>query len=182
MTKELSEVAAKFEARCAKLGISITAEFVPFSRSRNAAEKDKSLNWKIYLVRAGFRGTFTADYMQGIGHVPGYKFSTYASVNMARGVYAACETGRVKKNPDADYSPLAPLPSPRLSDVLSCLLMDAEAINAGTFENWAADLGYDLDSRKAEAIYNECVAQGLKLRAMLGDAVIDELRELGREL
>lgn len=53
------------------------------------------------------------------------------------------------------------------ADVLNCLLMDH--IDAGlTFEEWACDLGYDTDSRKAEATFNACVKQCKQARAWLG--------------
>lgn len=46
---------------------------------------------------------------------------------------------------------------PELPDVLWSLVMDAEGVRHGqTFEDWAADLGYDTDSRKAERCYNAC--------------------------
>jgi hypothetical protein len=37
------------------------------------------------------------------------------------------------------------------------------------FEDWAADYGYDADSRKAEATYRAVVAQTKQLRALLLD-------------
>lgn len=37
-----------------------------------------------------------------------------------------------------------------------------------TFEDWAADYGYDPDSRRAEAIYNACVAQSRQFDALMG--------------
>lgn len=46
---------------------------------------------------------------------------------------------------------------PTAADVLSCLLSDASSYrNAGHFGEWANDMGYDDDSRKAEAIYKAC--------------------------
>lgn len=88
----------------------------------------------------------------------------------------AAESG--KWNTDAPYDRgRTPLPAPSIADVLHSLLMDAEAIDAGSFEEWAGDLGYDTDSRKAEGIYRECLETGLKLRAMLGDEIINRLRD-----
>ncbi len=41
--------------------------------------------------------------------------------------------------------------------------------SAYDFEDWARDLGYDTDSREAEAIYRACIAQTKDARALLGD-------------
>jgi hypothetical protein len=66
-------------------------------------------------------------------------------------------------------------------DVLACLASDASALDCASFEEWAADLGYDTDSRKAETVYRACVACGLALRSMFGDAGLAELREITKE-
>jgi len=59
---------------------------------------------------------------------------------------------------------------PTAADVLDCLASDAVTVDcAGSFENWAADLGYDTDSRKAERTYRICQQQAEKLRAFLGE-------------
>lgn len=52
---------------------------------------------------------------------------------------------------------------PKLDDVLYCLVNDAEALDM-CFEDWADNYGFDTDSKKAEKIYQSCVATGLKLR------------------
>ena len=60
---------------------------------------------------------------------------------------------------------------PTLSGVLECLRMDSSATDTDSFEEWADDLGYDSDSRKAERIYNTCVQQGAELKALLGEGL-----------
>jgi hypothetical protein len=47
---------------------------------------------------------------------------------------------------------------------------------AGGFEDWAMDYGYDPDSRRAEALYNEIAAQHEAILIFLGGA--DELERL----
>ncbi len=54
------------------------------------------------------------------------------------------------------------------ADVLSCVLVDVQCLDEG-FENWAAELDYDNDSRRAERVYNALKAQSAKLATMLGD-------------
>lgn len=57
---------------------------------------------------------------------------------------------------------------PTAADVLDCLLSDASGAEQ-SFEDWAADLGCDPDSRKAEATYRAVIAQTAKLRRLLGE-------------
>jgi hypothetical protein len=66
---------------------------------------------------------------------------------------------------------------PKCDDVIYSLLMDVDAIDHPTFEQWADCVGYDKDSRKAESIYRACIETGLKLRAALGDKALADLRE-----
>jgi len=67
---------------------------------------------------------------------------------------------------------------PTAADVLSGLLLDTTVENYGSFEAWAADLGYDPDSRRAVRTYQECQKLVPLVRAFLGNdqALIDELR------
>lgn len=66
--------------------------------------------------------------------------------------------------------------APELSDVLDCLASDSSGVeNARDFNDWAADYGYDEDSRKAEKIYNQCVEQRRELRDLLGLKLYEEL-------
>jgi len=63
---------------------------------------------------------------------------------------------------------------PTIMDVLSSLALDASSTDQ-CFENWADDLGYSTDSRKAETTYKACVAGARKLKKFLDseyDAVI----------
>ena len=48
------EIAAReFAAKLESLGLSVSAEFVPFSASRNAGDKLPSLNWRCTVSRNG---------------------------------------------------------------------------------------------------------------------------------
>ena len=58
---------------------------------------------------------------------------------------------------------------PDAADVLNCLASDASGYeNAWSFEDWAAEYGYDTDSRSAERTYGAVEGQTLALRAFLG--------------
>ena len=59
---------------------------------------------------------------------------------------------------------------PELGEVLDCLLADAWGLaNSRSFEDWAAELGYDEDSRKAEKTYRAVERQTRQLREFLGN-------------
>ena len=59
---------------------------------------------------------------------------------------------------------------PTAADVLNCLASDSSSVeNARSFEDWASDLGYDPDSRKAEKIFKVCEKQAERLKKFLGE-------------
>jgi hypothetical protein len=66
--------------------------------------------------------------------------------------------------------------APKAADVLNCLASDAGTIdNARSFEDWASELGYDQDSRKAERIHKACLRETDKLEDFLGRTAFDTL-------
>lgn len=59
---------------------------------------------------------------------------------------------------------------PTLADVLSCLQMDCAGFeNARGFDEWSRDLGYDVDSRKAERTYRAVERQHKALARLLNE-------------
>lgn len=60
------------------------------------------------------------------------------------------------------------------AEFLNCLVMDASGTDQA-FEDWAPDLGYDPDSRKAEAIFHKCRDMAGKLRQFFGAAELERL-------
>jgi hypothetical protein len=65
---------------------------------------------------------------------------------------------------------------PTVDRVLDCLASDACGFdNANSFEDWAAEYGYDMDSRKAERTFKTVQRQADKLKAFLGINAFDEL-------
>ena len=60
--------------------------------------------------------------------------------------------------------------SPDVASVLDAVLSDAAGfVNARDFEEWAAEYGYDSDSRKAYALYQQVDEQTEQLRDVLGE-------------
>ena len=64
---------------------------------------------------------------------------------------------------------LTPYYRPELANILDCLASDSSSYeNARNFEDFASDMGYDTDSRRAERIYNACGKLAKDLRFLLG--------------
>lgn len=67
--------------------------------------------------------------------------------------------------------------NPTLADLVHCIVSDAQTVADGqTFEDFAADMGWDEDSRKAEKSYNGCRDAYFALVRMGAD--FDDLAEL----
>jgi len=63
-------------------------------------------------------------------------------------------------------------------DVFNSLLMDTSDIEGEAFEDWAENLGFDPDSRKAERCFKACQETLLNLRTLFTNRELDDLREL----
>ena len=183
-TRNLGDLQATVD----KLGLIVTSKFVPFSQSRNAAKKSPSLNWQVTLstlspIDGQRRVILTTDYGAGSGHCPSYKqvFGRKTVEDQEREARVAweCENGRPATK-FVDIGRRTQMPAtiePKALDVIHSLVSDSDVLDAGGFESWARDLGYDTDSRKAEAIYRACLETALKLRAAIGDAGLSALRD-----
>ncbi len=62
-------------------------------------------------------------------------------------------------------------------DILWAISRDGDAIEM-TFEDWASELGYDVDSRKAEKTYRACQDNALRLRKILSADKIETIKNL----
>lgn len=139
-------------------GIDFSTEFVPWD-----GKGEPQLAWTFTLTLHGDpvrSGTFTA----GVAHAPSYP--------------AACSHGECRTGIDQKGRPIKPRPL----ELISCVVMDSRALDYPRFEDWAADFGFDPDSRKAEAIYRDCLQWGIALRAGLGSQKFDLLCEMCSEL
>lgn len=60
---------------------------------------------------------------------------------------------------------------PTVREVMNCLFLDSMGYdsNAGRFEDWCSDYGYDTDSRKAERTFRAIERQSKALRRMCGE-------------
>lgn len=181
---------SKIDEGLAAAGLSMTAVFVPQSRSRHAISADKRsggycgkgepcINWRCTVLLDG-RELWTGDYSQGIGHVSKQaaawirkEYGPVTSIGSRAAYMELCETQKVSRYGFPGNSIAAPL----LRDVFHSLLMDGEAY-VMSFEEWADNYGFSSDSRKAEATYIECAAIGRALSAGLSSEALDGLRDL----
>lgn len=157
------------------LGITIESVFIPFSQSRNKDSEYYSLNWKVTIKRNG-KEVLTTDYSAGMAHCPGYNkkphMGFYGSKSLFQRIVtlAECEKGKPVKRVRLNDSCIHGKDwiEPSTVDVLYYLTMDSTVLDFGGFEDWAADFGYDTDSRAAESIYLACLENTLKMRAYFG--------------
>ena len=84
VSHETAQRKAEIAATLESLKLSVDARFVPFSQSRNKAEKHKTLNWVMTVKRDG-RDVLTTDYMAGMAHCPGHAAEKAPSKFQAHG-------------------------------------------------------------------------------------------------
>lgn len=175
-----------------RLGLSVESTFVPFSASENAkptahngGKPWRSLNWVCTINRTGMltpRAILEGvTYAAGVGHCPAEKRKWDIPADKERAIALEIEQGRparpsVMRRGQPMIAPGSKMIEPDPLDVIGSLAMDSSVLDAGGFEDWAADYGYDTDSRKAEAIYRLAVEQSLKLQAAVGSPALEELR------
>ena len=171
-------------AELQKLGLSMKEEFVPFSRSRNAKEPNPSLNWKVDIFHHG-RKIHSVEYTAGVGHCGAYQanikqLGSRNCIMRDEAIRRECETGVIYKQGQEISASYGRGEKHELdaSDVFYSIVLDSDAINYASFEDWAENFGFDPDSRKAYAAYEECLKDGLILRAALGDDDLKKLRSL----
>lgn len=70
---------------------------------------------------------------------------------------------------------------PGAVNVLACIAMDSNVLDAGGFESWASEYGYDSDSRTAESMYKTVLEQALAMRGAFGETGLNELRDATRD-
>lgn len=190
----------KIEHLMRENGITISAQFVPFSLSRNANTKWESLNWKCALVNARGNVIVETDYSTGIGHCPANKLKLPAfdgwkktcardaciAFEIENGFEAICYStlggapfARPRKSRNGKHIPIQPDPV----DVLTSLFLDANTIDdCADFTAWCDDLGCNPDSIKDHKMYDECLRMALALRASFGCCVYHQFSELATDL
>jgi hypothetical protein len=128
------------------------------------------------------RQILTTDYMAGAGHSPSYKQGrdneTFLKCQFEceHGIKAGLVAYLGRNTEIRPARPTQPI-VPNEVDVIASLALDSNVLDESSFEDWASNLGYDVDSRKAEATYRACLDLALKLRNGLGDEGLRKLHE-----
>ncbi len=176
ITKQLADV----------YGITMDADFVPFSQSRNAKATTamghkvwRSLNWKVTLKHSG-RAFILTDYSAGEGHAPASKkIKGRATSDQRDAINWELENGyEAKTGSYTGHFMKGKKLLPDLADVLYSFVVDYNVLDYATYEDWAGDLGYSPDSREGEKIYRLCIEHALKFRAAFGESGMAELQNL----
>jgi len=68
----------------------------------------------------------------------------------------------------------------RPQEVLACYCEESLEASETPFEEWAENLGFDADSRKAEKIYNECRDSLPRMLSLLSRENVERMAELRR--
>lgn len=168
----------------------ITAEckFIKFepgpAKVDGLSNYDHSFGTYHWLVTLRLNGqSMTIPYSTGTGHCvePGESHSyTYRGVS---GFSRAPKGWRYDRSVDAVafrkawFADKRSARVPELADVVGCLLSSSSGAEQA-FEQWASDLGYDTDSRKAYDTWQACRNEQLGLRVLFGS---DYDRLLGLE-
>lgn len=172
MTEQLESVKGFAE----RVGVTMTAKPVSANPNHVSGDDEKwaaeASHWSCTLVYSG--RTMTVPFSMGAGHRvwtrsarfgdwrrPGINARPVAGARVPFAMGAAA-SNYIRQNS-------RPIP-PSVSDVLGCLALDAVGYdNSRDFEDWAAGLGWDSDSRKAKRCYHATAEQSKALRHLLGD-------------
>jgi len=129
--------------------------------------RDGQSVWSVTIVRNG--QSFATEYSMGSAHRHyrgGQKFESHP--------YGT----RMSVDALVRYKQSIP-DSPSIDDVLYCFVSDAQCVAYGQeFADFADELGYDEDSRKAEKAFNACRDEYFALVRMCGQDGFEELCEL----
>lgn len=169
------------------LGLVLEYTYIPWSASRQAKEKpdtrtiNKAWHWttKVYHPTTP-SDAFTACYSQGPGvtKTPTWvKASKEKQVcmNHAETLEHELQSGLVWfGSMVSSRKPVKPVDV----DVFGSLCLDSDAVNYKDFADWAENLGFDSDSIKDKAAYDECIRTGLWMVRNIGSDNLAYLQTL----
>ena len=173
-----------------ELALTCAATFLPTPQPADKVPSPQ-LHWSVTLTGNGH--TLVTSYTQGCGHVLGYKQpwfrkKTYEDRQRDRDMRRVCENGKLEPQPTRESSSVykelrkcgGKQPAPLLRDVLWSLIMDSDALEY-SFDEWASNLGYNPDSRKALEIFLLCQKNSTSLQKIVGGYTnLERLREAYR--
>lgn len=154
----------KFSEFASKHNISV----VSFADPANKVDGKTPFKYKVNLVNGN--KVFTTDYTMGTAYVGKRVAGKLVRVN----IFGKYESVIRSMN-------LIPIP-PEETDVLSCLQLDCSSYtNAMTWEDFASEFGYNVDSIKEKKVFKACRKSHAKLVKFLGQAAFNEFMECTEE-
>ncbi len=175
MSTDFAQLKEQIQSILDNAGIEMAAQYVP-SEYDPKSKEFQGIKWKI--VFKSKRGEFATNFTQGIGHLPNYPKTGKMPVDILEDIKHTLQTGKICRHIGNQILKFGgkPISPPHPADVISCLLTDSSAEDYATFEDWANEMGYDPDSRKAEAIWQACLETSRNMNRVIGHDVIEALR------
>lgn len=182
--QEYEDARTKAKEYCEQEKITFTHMFVPWSSIEEHpltydGKPWRCLNWSVTVYLNG-RAIITTPYSAGIAKCPAYQAST---VNLGgRNSLLRHDTITQELETGKAWDTGKPI-NPDYIDVLALLVWEYKynVINFPTYEQWAPEAGYDIDSRRGEKLYQQCLTNALKMRAGLGEDRMAVLREMFKD-
>ncbi len=161
---EPSELEVSIQENLDGLGFTVDWDLVSVGVSDDWEQP--GIHWK-YTVKYFDREVHSGSYHQGMGHHP-----------LSLCIDAGMEIVGWRDINDLYAKHTAMIQNPTDVELFYCLFSDGAAdFDAQTFEDWAGDIGYNVDSIKAHKIYESCCETGRVFRRVLCERTIARLRE-----
>jgi hypothetical protein len=174
------------ENTLAILGLSMTA--LPLAKRREPIDFPGAHHWSVVVTCApqgSADRTMECEYSMGSAHMDKVPYAQAARQKhgMTQRDYDTMPKpgSRMSLWQEQCASIVWKPKAPTLADVMHSLTMDASVLDCRSFEDWAAEYGYDTDSRKAEQVYDACLKSALELRALVGDSGLRALQSAFQE-
>ncbi len=139
----------EFEARL------VRDDFTDGSRRLDSSGQS---HWVVTIIHNG--QSYSTEYSQGAAYRDYYSFSGRKGKRVSlpwNGKMSYDEQQRLFRSRPS---------KPNVTDVMYCLVSDAQCADYGDFDDFCDNLGYDNDSREAERIHRACQDTFFKLRNM----------------
>ena len=175
-----------FEAFAEKHKVTLQAQAIPFRADGEDGWDKEAVHFAVRLF-VGEKEVWRGEYSVGSAHPMRWALSNkapYAArvaakewAELSRAQRATVHYSRLKANVRNAFEKAAPI---HASSVLESLQADCSGVDQ-PFEYWAADMGFDPDSRKAFSSYQQCDDTRKRLLGAMGGSMFEAFMELRDE-
>lgn len=161
--------------------LGLTATISPHGVRAMSKDESPMCAWIVTFTNAKTGRSENFDYFTGYGCGP-----DWSEQWLSRNYQEVANVPKHKRYSIADKALLCRIShahnfkakwKPDAIEILNAIARDGDALEC-TFEDWAADYGYDSDSRKAESIYRACQENALRLKKILSTDKIETIKSL----